>query len=150
MSLDVVDALGCFSRGTSNVSSITGNIPSLFELSNSFKALFTYPSSINQADRVAFLSELWLFVLSLNNLSWIVLLLINNFSFCPSFHWLNLLFKVSMLSFDFDVKDIFWSSNVGKIIRAFIAIVSCSDMNVQPIYKCCHFFNKTFACRSRR
>lgn len=60
----------------------SGNIPPLFELSNSFNT-FTFPSSINRA---AFLSELWFFSLYLNNSSWIILPLINIFSFCPSFH----------------------------------------------------------------
>ena len=41
------------------------------------------------------------------------------------------LFKAFTLSFNFDVKDVFWSSKFGKNIRAFIAIASYSDLNVQ-------------------
>ena len=126
-----MDAWQCFSRSTSNVSSVSGNIPVLFELSNSFNALLTFPFSINQANRVLFLSELWFFELSLTSLSWIVLPSTSNFSICTSFNWLSLLFKVCTLSLNFDVKDVFWSSNVGKAIRTFIEMVSCSDLNVQ-------------------
>ena len=53
------------------------------------------------------------------------------FFICSSFHWSSLLFKVSMLSFNFDVKDVFWGRKVGKTLRAFIAMVPCSDLNVQ-------------------
>ena len=67
MSIDVLDPLGYFSRSTSNVSSFSDNIPLLFELSNSFKALFTFRFSINLMKRVAFLYGLWFFALPLNN-----------------------------------------------------------------------------------
>ena len=40
----------------------------LFELSKRFKSLFTFPSSINQANTVAFLSEISFFALSVNSL----------------------------------------------------------------------------------
>ena len=39
--------------------------------------------------------------------------------------------RVSMLSLNFDVMDVFWSSKVGKTIRAFIEMSSFSDLNVQ-------------------
>ena len=58
MSLDASDALGCFSRSISNVSSVSGGIPPFFQLSKSFKALFTFLFSINRANRASFLSEL--------------------------------------------------------------------------------------------
>ena len=48
--------------------SVNGSISPLFELSKSFKALLTFPSSIKRANRVAFLSELWFFALSLTQI----------------------------------------------------------------------------------
>ena len=36
-----------------------------------------------------------------------------------------------MLYLYFDIKDGFCSSKVGKTIRAFITVVSCSDLNVK-------------------
>ena len=51
MPLDASDDLGCFLRSISNISSVSGSIPPFFEISKSFKALFTFPFSIKRANR---------------------------------------------------------------------------------------------------
>ena len=56
---------------------------------------------------------------------------ISYFFYLSIFPLVKSLFKVFTLSFNFDVKDVFWSSKFGKNIRAFIAIASYSDLNVQ-------------------
>ena len=50
---------------------------------------------------------------------------------CLSIQWLSLLLNVCTIYSNFDVKNVFWSSKVGKAIRACIAMVSGSDLNTQ-------------------
>lgn len=62
--------------------------------------------------------------------SLLVLPLNRCFSVFPSFHC-DIFSEIFALSLDFDLQEQFWSNRMGKIIKASIAIESCSFLYVQ-------------------
>ena len=123
-----MDALGCFFRGTSKVSFFSSIITSLLDVSNIFIALliFRFPYS------VCFLIFIKYFMVVFIKSSLEIVLPLNRSSpICPSFHRDNILFEVSAFSFDFELKEAFWSNIMGKINSAFIISESCFVVYVQ-------------------